>query len=194
MSASIINTNCVEGLICPKCKHSGRFFIDATAQVTVEPQGVIDVSDFTWDEDSAITCPKCDHCNTVLMFHEDAIPDNKPARAQFLQDVMTTAIEGGVSYWALANNVKRGGDDGLDYLSYELCDMEEDEETRTWDRVDPAVIELGIKRLIDGKVKVRMDIIGSIAAGSAQNDAGNIDATCADCIVQAAIFNDIIFG
>jgi hypothetical protein len=110
---------------------------------------------------------------------------------EFLLDIICTAAEGGINYWAVeARNVKRGGRDGLDYLSFEV----RPEEEKTWHLVNPAIIGQGIQLILSGKVKISSQIAGWIQQGVTEQDAGIIDADCADCIVQAGVFGEIVYG
>jgi len=123
----------------------------------------------------------------------DAQPGPAPSaeRRQFLLDVLTTAAEGGCNYWAIGRNAER--DDDLNWLSFDLRDAEDDE--AEWHHVDTVTVERGIFAILSGQVKIcNKTTIGQIASGNAQNDGADIDANAADCIIQAGIFGEIVFG
>ena len=113
---------------------------------------------------------------------------------QFLYDILTTFVESGYSTWAELREVNREPD-MLDVLSIVLYD---DDSERTYD-VGIDEVFTGLCRIVgcdnDGK---RVEIAGSIAdyisRGVREDDAGDIDAIGADCIVQAAIFGELVYG
>ena len=107
---------------------------------------------------------------------------------EFLGDILCTAVEGGTNYWAYSAVVER---DGLDYKRVVFEDME-DEEVKI--DIDLLAVAKGIERILTNVVPVRSDIRDSIMKGVMEQDAGFIDADGADCIVQAAGFNDIVYG
>jgi len=125
---------------------------------------------------------------------------DKPTREEFLADILCTIIEGSpdIAYWATGRNTIRTQGDDWKYSSIELKPTEPafrgKDPRNGWQLVNASVVENGIAAIKDGRVKVSSDILGWIVGGSNENDAGNIDAICADCIVQAALFGDIVFG
>ncbi len=57
-----MNTNCLEGIKCPKCGSEGPFVVEVTTQVMLHDEGSEDYnSDVRWDGDSYIRCVECDH-------------------------------------------------------------------------------------------------------------------------------------
>ena len=111
-----------------------------------------------------------------------------PERQQFLEDVMTTAIEGGINYWAQVSKV--------DAPKGYVWIREREDSGEPLGRMPFSVldIELGITRVGMSDFQVGKDIRGWILTGSAENDAGDIDVDAADVIVQAAIFEEIVYG
>jgi len=129
-------------------------------------------------------------------------------RTKFLTDVFTTAMEGGVSYWASV----------LEYRHTEspravLVHTEElvlDHETMSWVPgpdaeeliVDLDVVAQGISRIVKGEVDYLPETHRArIAAASRENDMmpadgrhGDIDAGIAEHVVQAALFGAIVHG
>ena len=53
------NTNCLEGIRCPKCGQEDRFFIMGCAQFEVTDDGSDAVGDHEWDDSSATRCVQC---------------------------------------------------------------------------------------------------------------------------------------
>jgi hypothetical protein len=66
------NTNCLQGIRCPQCKHENGFYIDASINAYVTDNGAepAESTDYYWDENSSITCSECDHQGKVAQFRE----------------------------------------------------------------------------------------------------------------------------
>ena len=126
---------------------------------------------------------------------------------QFLADVLTTAVEGGITYWARADRVIRAGSDfrrDLDDLSVvEVVAVEDAETGELFGDVTLPVVARGFQALLSGDVQVGGEILGYLHAAvkeirrggeGAQFAAGEIDASAADCIIQAGLLGEIIYG
>lgn len=111
-------------------------------------------------------------------------------RALFLQDVLITAVEGGTGYWASVSDY-HWDDDAPDTARATLHDMEEDDREH---RVTIDTIASGVRRIVHGEVQLNLTLRTAITYGSLHNDAGDIDADCADAIVQAALFGEVVYG
>lgn len=73
------NTNCLEGVQCPKCKQEHGFHITAKILVYVTDEGTEDLQgDYEWDKDSFCKCIECEHTGTVKDFTV-ALQDHQPA-------------------------------------------------------------------------------------------------------------------
>ena len=114
---------------------------------------------------------------------------------QFLYDTLTTFVESGYSGWAeLVGSVNREPDTH-DVLSFTLYDEDSD---KTYDvGIDEAFT--GLCRIVgkdnDGvHVEIADYIKQYCVQGILEGDAGHIDAIAADCIVQAAIFGELVYG
>ncbi len=79
------NANCLEGIACPGCGQSDRFFItaqitaevtDAGADIAPSPRG-----DVEWDDSSPATCPECNREGPLREFRTEK-PDTEPMRQQ----------------------------------------------------------------------------------------------------------------
>lgn len=65
------NSNCLEGMRCPKCGDYGPFSIRAGVTVTVSDEGTDDDGmDYEWFNDAACRCIACDHSATIADFTE----------------------------------------------------------------------------------------------------------------------------
>lgn len=139
-----------------------------------------------------------------------------PERTQFLHDVMITALEGGVGYWSVADDIVRHTNDDLWYSSYVLFCYEGDVDPKTGvkvagecgaddkegqckgHKVTPEVVSKGLGIALDYKKHPEIGLHKSHRAhyfeASIENDGGEIDAGDADNIVQLGIFGKVIFG
>lgn len=114
---------------------------------------------------------------------------DKPTREEFIRDVMTTALEGGISYWATVKGMVmvEGYPEIFQVREHGVMDA-------AWSTVDFSRIELGIARIISGEMEICKEIRDAVTIASRDNDACNIDVDGADCIVQAAVFGKLVFG
>ena len=124
-------------------------------------------------------------------------------REQFLRDILCTAVEGGTNYWAQVDQIRRDGyrpdarvgDPGFGdwtYIGYTLHDVEGDGEEYV---VTVETVKRGLKLLTqDTKIGLRKDLRAAVMVANISNDAGEIDSEAADCIIQAGIFGEIVYG
>lgn len=126
-------------------------------------------------------------------------------RAEFLASVMTTAIEGGISYWAEVGNYRWGFSDlGKSDGSKLVEDEQAFANATVWDgeddeakpvEVDIETIAKGIRLVSDGKVSISNDRRANVMLANRTNgDDGDIDADIADCILQAGMFGEVVYG
>ena len=109
-----------------------------------------------------------------------------------IDDIMTTALEGGINYWAdQAETVGTLREEDKDlYISetisrgytVEIHDAEEGE-----------VYQLDLEKLLNGITYGVQNGFVEINNGGTI-DTGDIDAIAADVIIQAALFGDVIYG
>lgn len=67
------NTNCLEGIRCPKCGSDKRFNIAVTVWAEFTDNGSETYGDNEHDENSAIQCCECDHAATVYDFTREMV-------------------------------------------------------------------------------------------------------------------------
>lgn len=103
---------------------------------------------------------------------------------QFLRDILTTAVEGGINYWAAFTAVERNED--LDVIGFEGCDIEDDE-TRFSCVLSDVVTGLG--KVTSGEFE-HAELLGYVL----EQDACMIDADFADTIIQLGLFGEIVYG
>ena len=56
-----MNTNCLEGMACPKCGQTESLHIAVTSWVKMTDDGTDGMTDTEWDENSPCQCLECDH-------------------------------------------------------------------------------------------------------------------------------------
>lgn len=102
------------------------------------------------------------------------------------KDILTTAIEGGIGYWAQAGKALRDDDGSW------VCAV-------LWPAYDPdfdarPICYSDVLDAIDSIVAGNHEMNGTIQKTIATRDPGAIDAECADVIVQIAMFGEITYG
>lgn len=109
-----------------------------------------------------------------------------------MEDIVVTALEGGIGYWGcLDNTTPEFKDEPKDTPTAVWCWhlLKEGEELRFLDAEDPddAEYHLCLPCLLDGIRK-------AIVNGNWDGDMDTLDAFAADAIFQYAIFDDVIYG
>jgi hypothetical protein len=113
---------------------------------------------------------------------------------QLLSDILCTAIEDGSNYWAAYANIKREKDE---YLSADFHDTEDGEFKGT---INLSSVATGMERIInigeeEAKTKfyskrLRQQVLELIF----EPDNASWDAGTADSIIQAALFDEVVYG
>jgi hypothetical protein len=120
------------------------------------------------------------------------------ARKEFLWNVFVTAMEGGVNYWAEVGDYhwSTGDGDTEDHEKFGALLTEWDDDGQLIDehKVSLPTIQRGIARIVHGDELVSEDRRETIITASFLNDATDIDADLADCIVQAGLFGELVYG
>jgi hypothetical protein len=106
---------------------------------------------------------------------------------QFYFDIFVTSMEGGISYWARTTKYVNNNPNFFAVIE----DYEDDGKQHT---INKAVIMKGLQAFLDNKVRVRKDITKSVLYGILNKDAYDIDAEIADCIIQAGLFGEVVYG
>jgi len=120
------------------------------------------------------------------------MPVTKTDREQFLDDVITTAIEGGIGYWSVCSAYEWKGVPARAQI--QEFDEGTGEEYGPLLEVDRALIEKGIKEILSGESNTGQHMVKMVAVASVTNDAGDVDADVADCIVQVGAFGKLVYG
>ncbi len=116
-------------------------------------------------------------------------------RATFLSDIITTAVEGGVNYWAQVTKY-HWSDEKPETTTATLAEHEaaSRDEMIKHGKLTPDTVANAIGRIVRNEVKVHFSYIKLIAGATATNDGGDIDAEAADIIAQVAILGEVIYG
>lgn len=114
-------------------------------------------------------------------------------RDDVFHDIFTTALEGGINYWAECSEYHWTSSGTLDLLGfYAVIHDTEDEEGKTY-RIDRSVISKGYALAAGPKGKERLGWSTSrpplIPSGDWDYDAGD-----ADIIVQLGLFGEVWYG
>lgn len=112
------------------------------------------------------------------------------------EEILTTAVEGGIGYWSLITECGRRRDkEDPDYLNWQwvfLVDAED--ESEIFGKVGKSQIEKGVSLILSGQVGIRSDLHAQVASILGGDDERDVDASAADCIVQAGLFGKLVFG
>lgn len=62
------NSNCLEGIRCPKCKDYYCFYIQVLTCAEFTDEGCGDYHDMEWTDKSEVRCHNCDHLGVMRDF------------------------------------------------------------------------------------------------------------------------------
>lgn len=131
-----------------------------------------------------------------------------------LSDVVITAVEGGIGYWFRGLEYRHnqpGGAFIAGYITDEVgdCDRmgdgygysatDDHAEQATCEDciaattlIDSDTVALGIQRILSGEVGIRGDLLRQVQTLTTEDP--NVDSDAADCIVQAGLFGELVYG
>lgn len=117
-------------------------------------------------------------------------------RVQFLSDVMTTAVEGGINYWAAVSEYRWDLDKYTpEQVGVTVYDQEDDDWPEEGRRVDLDVIARGIGVLKKAGGCGDPDYWKQfLLADRTNGEDGDYDAGMADCILQAGLLGEVVYG
>lgn len=108
-----------------------------------------------------------------------------------VDDIIAGALEGGINYWCCRAEVAEESYYG-EYASEQIS---RGGSLRLYDAEEDKTYTLDLEKFIEGfKVWVNKGYDRHHTVTSGGVDCGNIDAGCADSIIQCALFGDIIYG
>lgn len=107
--------------------------------------------------------------------------------------LVNSAIEtGAIAYWVdQANDIKRAPEGKFDYTYCYRFLIDADGSTY---EVNVDTIRKGIQLILDGKVDVGDRLKQYIVSALAEDDLGMIDSDALDVIVQAGLFEGLVYG
>lgn len=115
---------------------------------------------------------------------------------EFLHDIITNTVESAaINYWAeLKNYIVDSNGQTPSVLIREDEEGAFEEELGEWVTVDKDFIIKGIEKIVNNKFQVSDSIHKEILTGVYNNDGSYIDIECCDCIIQAAMFGELVYG
>jgi hypothetical protein len=124
---------------------------------------------------------------------------NREVDNSFVHSIFLTMCEGGsIEYWAnpdLDSNDEYQTYDGADLIEVRISiDDEPAPGFAAKQTIDGQVIHTGIVRLLTGEVDLDPAPLGRLLHAIINSDAVDLDGDLVDSIVQAGLFNDIVFG
>lgn len=114
-----------------------------------------------------------------------------PVPPQLLLDLLTTAFEGGSAYWLACDHPVRDADLNVTHIIG--CYDREDEETQ-WPDVTLETMALGIQRIADPMFNIGSSIRAAVLLACIEPDNCDWDAETADCVLQAGMFHELVYG
>lgn len=113
---------------------------------------------------------------------------------EFLSQVLTNAVEQPFGQWFDWRKVERDAA-GLIIKASGKCDTKTSNEGEYPRRVmvNLESVRTGITRILSRRM-VNGDYSGAVLMGALENDAGRLDMVASDAVLQAAVYNEIVFG
>ena len=110
-------------------------------------------------------------------------------RGEDIDDIMSAALDGGITYWCGRAEVVG------DYLGEFASDqISRHGALKLYDIEDGTKNELTLEKFLTGlRLWIENERAFELTRGG-RLDIGQIDAAAADCIIQYALFNDIVYG
>ena len=110
---------------------------------------------------------------------------------EFLFDILTTAAEGGIGYWA-SYDVDRAEDLSVTRIHH-ICAAEDGEEELGND-IDARAVAHALALIAAGKTNLNNYYINIIMKAVVDDDSCELDAYDCDVIVQVALFDEVVYG
>tara|TARA_Y100000310_G_scaffold218694_1_gene219986 strand:- start:251 stop:625 length:375 start_codon:yes stop_codon:yes gene_type:complete len=116
-------------------------------------------------------------------------------RAEFLNNIVITAAEGGVQSWVdyISEYKKVDRGDGIEHYSFVAHYDDPSEDKKRAQRVDEDLVSRGLNKWLKDP-DARADDKRRLREASKENDAGDIDAGDASGIVEYGIWGEIVFA
>lgn len=111
-------------------------------------------------------------------------------RKQFLADVLTTAVDGGINYWAMVSNYVFDSPSETRVTVHELGD---DGNPSGYVDITITEIDEAIRSVLTDS-SLPSHVRSMVRETNIENDAGDIDAELADIIMQFAVLGELTYG
>ncbi len=105
---------------------------------------------------------------------------------EFLADILCTAVEGGINYWAAISGVQRN--ENLGVVCCSVKDAEDDEDE--WHDVSTDTIIKGIELYLSNNDNMTRRLYQELLSGN----SADYDVDDADLLVQLGLFGNIVYG
>ena len=131
----------------------------------------------------------------ICPIHGKAAATDTVERIDFLASVIVTVFEGGgVQYWSDVRGYRwsQDADNNLLEASAEVKAFEWEKDD--WRKVGIGTVSLGIQRIKEPEFRINPAHLSTILTAEHTNDAGEVDAEIADCIVQAGLLGELVYG
>ena len=116
-------------------------------------------------------------------------------RTQFLADILSTALEGGINYWATVDTIERvdAPEDilGWRYDTARILDHQDGSDFGTMHTIDLDTVAHGLTLMADD-TNPRFDALRT--ADRTNGERGDFDAGDADATIQLGLYEHIIYG
>lgn len=111
--------------------------------------------------------------------------------SQDIDDIMASALEGGITYWCYKAKVV--GEYLGEYASEQIS---HNGVLLLYDNEDCSIYELTLEKFLNGITKAITEnyFVSYEWFNDKEIDTCQVDAEVADCIVQLALFGDVIYG
>lgn len=103
---------------------------------------------------------------------------------EFYEDIIEIALYGGIDYWCMTYNP----------ITKEMYYENPEADGYLTATLDINLIKRGLDRVLKEDMSVNKSYKNDIMLAVYNQDAGYIDAISADIIVQAGLFNDIVYS
>ena len=113
----------------------------------------------------------------------------EPSKA-FLRDVVITAVEGGIGYWAVCKRYKWEGREFPEVILEPAGEPDEFAVTTLTPELVVAGLQLALQRPSFEANGKKLRILQALA----EDDTSQLDCEDCDCIIQLAVLKDVVYG
>ena len=103
---------------------------------------------------------------------------------EFYEDIIEIALYGGIDYWCMTYNP----------TSKEMYYENPEADGYLRATLDIELIKKGLEKVLSDDFQVNKQYRNMIMVAVYDKDAGQIDSVCADIIVQAGLFGEIVYS